>query len=158
MRTYETIYITNPTLTDEDDQATLEQFASVVTEAGGSVAVQERMGRRRLAYPIRKMEDGVYHRILYDSETSVPKELDRRLRISDKVLRHLTVYMDPEWAQATKEQAVRDAQARAEAEAAREAALAAGEGASDEGAPSMRVAADEDDSDSDDASEGEGDE
>lgn len=125
MRTYETIYITDPTVTEEEDQATLELFSSVVTEAGGSVAVQERMGRRRLAYPIRKMEDGIYHRLLYDAETAVPKELDRRLRISDKVLRHLTVYMDPEWAEATKEQAVRDAQARAEAEAAREAAAAA---------------------------------
>lgn len=127
MRTYETIYITLPTLTDEEDQAALEGFASVVSEAGGLTAVKERMGRRRLAYPIKKMEDGVYHRLLYDGEPSVPKELDRRLRISDKVLRHLTVRMDPDWAQASKDQAIREAQARAEAEAAREAALAAGE-------------------------------
>ncbi len=127
MRTYETIYITLPTLTDEEDQAVLDGFASVVSESGGVTAVKERMGRRRLAYPVKKMEDGVYHRLLYDGEPAVPKELDRRLRISDKVLRHLTVRMDPEWAQASKEQAIRDAQARAEAEAAREAALAAGE-------------------------------
>lgn len=141
MRTYETIYITLPTLTDDEDQATLEGFASVVSEAGGISAVQERMGRRRLAYPIKKMEDGVYHRLLYDGEPSVPKELDRRLRISDKVLRHLTVRMDPDWAQASKEQAIRDAQARAEAEAARAAALAAGQPV-DEGAPIAAPAVD----------------
>lgn len=141
MRTYETIYITLPTLSDEEDQAALEGFASVVSEAGGATAVKERMGRRRLAYPIKKMEDGVYHRLLYDGEPSVPKELDRRLRISDKVLRHLTVRMEPDWAQASKEQAIRDAQARAEAEAAREAALAAGE-AVVEVSPIAAVAAD----------------
>lgn len=135
MRTYETIYITYPTLTEDEDQAILEGFAAVVAEGGGNTAVKERMGRRRLAYPIKKMEDGVYHRLLYDAETAVPKELDRRLRISDKVLRHLTVRMDPDWAQASKEQAIRDAQARAEAEAARAAAVAAGEAVDEAAAP-----------------------
>lgn len=123
MRTYETLFITIPTLTDDEEKAAVESLAQVVSEAGGTFAVRERLGRRRLAYPIKKFEDGVYTRFLYDSEPSVPKELDRRLRINDKVIRHMTVYMDPEWAQASKEQAVRDAAARAEAEAARAAGL-----------------------------------
>jgi hypothetical protein len=86
------------------------------------------MGRRRLAYPIQKFEDGVYTRFLYDSEPTVPKELDRRLRINDKVIRHMTVCLEPDWAVAAKEQAVRDAQLRAEQEAARAAGLLPEEG------------------------------
>ena len=123
MRTYETLFITNPTLSDDEEKAAVDTLAQVVSDHGGTFAVRERLGRRRLAYPIKKFEDGVYTRFLYDSEPEVPKELDRRLRINDKVIRHMTVYMDPEWAQASKEQAIRDAAARAEAEAAREAGL-----------------------------------
>src|SRR5262245_56746752 len=86
----------------------------------------DRMGRRRLAYPIQKFEDGVYTRFLYDSGSDVPRELERRMRISDKVLRHLTVQLEREWAVGAKEQVVKDAQARAEAEARRAAAEAEG--------------------------------
>lgn len=136
MRTYETLFITLPTLTEDEERAMVEGLAQIVADAGGVFAVKERMGRRRLAYPIQKHEDGVYTRFLYDSEPSVPKELDRRLRINDKVIRHMTVYMEPDWAVASKEQAIRDAQARADAEAAREAGLLTDEAAE---APERRV-------------------
>lgn len=123
VRTYETVFITDPTLTDDDDKGVVDALAAVVSDGGGVFAANDRMGRRRLAYPIKKFEDGVYTRFLYDSEPGIPKELDRRLRISDKVIRHLTVRLEPDWAVAAKEQAVRDAQARAEAEAARAAGI-----------------------------------
>jgi small subunit ribosomal protein S6 len=119
--TYETIFITDPTLTEDDERTIVGGFAQIVSEGGGSMVANERMGRRRLAYPIKKFDDGVYTRFLYDSEPGVPKELERRIRISDKVIRYLTVRLEPDWAVASKEQAVRDAQARAEAEAARAA-------------------------------------
>lgn len=123
VRTYETVFITVPTLTDDEERSIVDTLSSVVTDGGGVFAANDRMGRRRLAYPIKKFEDGVYTRFLYDAESGVPKELDRRLRISDRVIRHMTVSMDEDWAKASKEQAVRDAQARAEAEAARAAGL-----------------------------------
>jgi small subunit ribosomal protein S6 len=123
IRTYETVFITDPTLTDDEEKSVVDAFTSVVTDGGGVFAANDRMGRRRLAYPIKKFEDGVYTRFLYDSEGSVPKELDRRLRISDKVIRHMTISMELDWANASKEQAVRDAKAREEAEAARAAGL-----------------------------------
>jgi small subunit ribosomal protein S6 len=118
MPTYETIFITPPNLTEDDERTTVETLSQVITSGGGTLAAQDRMGRRRLAYPIKKHEDGVYIRLLYDSEAEVPKELERRFRLSDRVLRYLTVHLDPEWAQYEKEEAVREAKRRAEAEAA----------------------------------------
>lgn len=128
VRTYETVFITPPTLTEEEERAAIDALAEIVSSTGGVFTANDRMGRRRLAYPIQKFEDGVYTRFLYDSEPSVPKELDRRLRISDKVIRHMTVCLEPDWAVAAKEQAVRDAQIRAETEAARAAGLLPEEG------------------------------
>ncbi len=115
MQTYETLFVTTPTLTDEEEQSMVEVLAQIVTDGGGTFTANERMGRRRLAYPIQKYNDGVYVRFLYDSDPAVPKELERRLRISDRILRVLTVRLDSKWAVAAKEQAVRDAQARVEA-------------------------------------------
>jgi len=118
MPTYETIFITLPSLTDQEEDSLVGGMLQVLADGGGSLTANERMGRRRLAYPIRKQEDGVYTRFLYDSEPAVPKELERRFGLSDKVLRHLTVRLEEEWAKAAKEQAILDAKARAEAEVA----------------------------------------
>ena len=129
IRTYETVFITNPTLTEDEEKSVVDTLAAIVTDGGGVFTANDRMGRRRLAYPIKKFEDGVYTRFLYDSASAVPKELDRRLRILDRVIRHMTVAMEADWAKASKEQAARDAIARAEAEAARAAGLLVDEAA-----------------------------
>jgi small subunit ribosomal protein S6 len=115
VQTYETLFVTTPTLTEDDERSTVESFSAIVTDGGGKMVANERMGRRRLAYPILKHTDGVYVRFLYDAEAAVPKELERRIRLSDRILRVLTVRLDEKWAVAAKEQAVRDAQARVEA-------------------------------------------
>jgi small subunit ribosomal protein S6 len=115
VHTYETLFITPPTLTEAEERETVEALLQVVTDGGGSLVANERMGRRRLAYPILKHNDGVYVRFLYDSEPAVPKEIERRVRISDRLLRSLTVRLEPNRAAAAKEQAVIDAKARVEA-------------------------------------------
>lgn len=123
MPTYETLFITPPTLSDDEERATVKELAAIVTDGGGSFTVNERMGRRRLAYAIRKFDDGVYTRFLYDAGIDVPKELERKIRLSENVLRSLTVRLEDDWAVASKIQAVKDAERRAEqeAEAARQA-------------------------------------
>ncbi len=73
MATYETIFITPPNLAEDVERATVETMAQVVTTGGGTIAAQDRMGRRRLAYPIKKFEDGVYIRLLYDAEGGRPE-------------------------------------------------------------------------------------
>jgi small subunit ribosomal protein S6 len=106
--TYETVFITLPSLTDQEETDLVSSLAQIVAADGGSLVANDRMGRRRLAYPLRKFEDGVYTRFLYDSTPEAPKELARRIRLSDKILRHLTVRLDPEWAEEAKEQWARD--------------------------------------------------
>lgn len=144
MPTYETLFITPPTLSDDEERATVKELAAIVTDGGGSFTVNERMGRRRLAYAIRKFDDGVYTRFLYDAGIDVPKELERKIRLSENVLRSLTVRLEDDWAVASKIQAVKDAERRAEQEAeavrqaeeeavrAAEAAASAAEKASEE--------------------------
>lgn len=123
MNTYETIFISTPNLSEDEEKSTIETLQSVITDRGGSLYIAERMGRRRLAYPIRKFDDGVYTRFLYDSESDTAKELERRMRLSDRVLRSLTVRLHKRWAEDSKEQAVRileriaEDRARAEEEA-----------------------------------------
>jgi len=130
MPTYETLFITPPTLAEEDETAVVAQMAEIVQSGGGTFHANDRMGRRRLAYPIEKFEDGVYTRFLYDAELEVPRELERRMRLSDRVLRSLTVRLERDWAVAAKEQAVHDAERReAEAAAAAEAEKLAAEAA-----------------------------
>lgn len=105
MPTYETIFITSPTLTDEETETTVSMLAGVITDGGGDMIANERMGRRRLAYPINKFDDGVYTKFLYESEGTIPSELDRRGRLADQVLRSLTVRLDKEWAADARVQA-----------------------------------------------------
>lgn len=112
MNTYETVFITPPNLTEEDERATVDLMSKIVTDGGGTFHANDRMGRRRLAYPIQKHEDGVYTRFLYDSANTVPIELQRRMRIADSILRSITVRLEKDWAEAAKKQAVLDAQRR----------------------------------------------
>jgi len=137
--TYETVFITLPSLTEQEETDLVATLAQVVTDDGGTMAANDRMGRRRLAYPVRKFEDGVYTRFLYDASPAVPKELERRIRLSDKILRHLTVRLEPDWAVAAKQQAVRDAEAREEA--ARQAVVAAAQAAEAEARKEAEAAA-----------------
>ena len=141
MHTYETLFITSPNLTEEEEQATVEALAVLIPDGGGEMITNDRMGRRRLAYPIRKFEDGVYTRFLYDSTSEVPKELERRIRLSDKVLRSLTVRLEEDWAVAAKEEAVREAERRVRVEAERAAEAAAAEAAAEVAAEAEAEAA-----------------
>ena len=116
MQTYETVLITAPNLPEEDEQTTVDSLRQIVSDGGGELVTLDRMGRRRLAYPIRKFDEGNYFRLLSDSSHEVPHELERRARLSDHVLRSMTVRLEEDWARGAKEQVVIDAQRRAEAE------------------------------------------
>ena len=143
MATYETIFITSPTLPDDDHREAATLVSQIITEGGGNIIAEDPIGRRRLAYPIRKHEDGHYMRFLYEAGTEIPKEVERRNRLSDKVIRSLTIRLDKHESVRAREQAVVDAQRRVEEEAraAEEAAKAAEEAKAAEAAAAAAAAA-----------------
>lgn len=89
MRTYEVAYIADPEL-DEQALETLEaKVVGWVEAAGGSVVKTDRWGRRRLAYPIRKRNEGVYVILFAQMPAKANAALERDLRLSEQVLRHM---------------------------------------------------------------------
>lgn len=93
MINYEIIFIVDPTLDDEMKEKTVETVKEIISTEG-EVKNTEIWGLRKLEYPIEKKTEGYYAVIDFQAEPTLPKELDRRLRISDNVIRHLIVNKD----------------------------------------------------------------
>ena len=88
MTNYEVLFIIDPALEDEKKEATIEAVKEIIA-ADGEVGNVDVWGMRKLAYPIQKKSEGYYVVIEFKAEPTLPKELDRRLKISDNVMRHL---------------------------------------------------------------------
>ncbi|MBR6444532.1 MAG: 30S ribosomal protein S6 [Firmicutes bacterium] len=93
MTNYELMFIIDPALEDEKKEAAIETVKGII-EADGSVSEVDTWGMRKLAYPIWKKNEGYYVVIQFEANPELPKELDRRLKISDVVMRHLIVNKD----------------------------------------------------------------
>ena len=91
MKAYEVLYIVKPTLDDEAREAVLDSIKNIITEAKGEVGEIDVWGSRKLAYPIEKFRDGVYTLVNFKADVEFPKELDRSLKISEDVIRHVIV-------------------------------------------------------------------
>lgn len=96
MLQYESIFIGDPTLTDDELDKLVKSYESLVSEAKGKILNLERWGRRRLAYSIDGREEGIYVLMVFESDASFPRELERRYRINDRILRYLTVRVENE--------------------------------------------------------------
>lgn len=96
MRSYELVLIARPDLDEEANKAIVEKAKSVVTAQGGQVEKEDIWGKRRLAYEIKRHKDGFYALLTFKGEPAVEQELDRVLRLSDDVIRHLIVRLDEE--------------------------------------------------------------
>lgn len=94
MPKYETMLVTSATLDEEATTALVGKFKDLIAKHGTIDAVDE-WGKRRLAYPINKENDGVYTLIHFESETDFPAELDRVYKITDGVLRSLIIAKQP---------------------------------------------------------------
>ena len=93
MTNYELMFIIDPTLEDEKKEATVETVKGII-EADGAVGEVDVWGLRKLAYPIQKKNEGYYVVVTFQASPELPKELDRRLRISEVVMRHLIINKD----------------------------------------------------------------
>ena len=91
MRLYETGFLVSPTLSEEEAEAIILQMAEVVSQKNGKMIKQEKWGKRRMAYPIKKATDAYYVFFHYEGGREIPQELGRRFRQMDTILRYLTL-------------------------------------------------------------------
>src|SRR5947208_16709964 len=101
MRTYEVLFILSPQVAEDEATTLITDFKRVGESTGAKLAHEEAWGRRRLAYPIQKFTEGNYHLFVYESDGSLA-ELDRRMKNSDRVLRHMIVRTDLDHKRAEK--------------------------------------------------------
>ena len=101
-RIYEVVFIIDPDTPDEEIKRLTENLQTIVTDQGGTITKSEIMGRRQLAYQIGRKNEGVY--VLFEIEGTGREiaELERRMRVSDQVIRYLTVRVDEERRRAEK--------------------------------------------------------
>ena len=95
-RQYELLYILPPDSTEQQVTELHEQIASVVSRLNGQIEKTDNWGRRRLAYEIGPHKEGVYVLELINGSGDLMKEIDRRLRVLDQVVRHIIVRVDEE--------------------------------------------------------------
>src|SRR5215470_1385891 len=93
-RTYEVMFIVRPDLTDEDVDKLISTIESNATAAGAKLKNTERMGKRRLAYLVRNFADGLYVLMTVDADGTAIHEVERRLRVSEPVIKFITVRVD----------------------------------------------------------------
>lgn len=101
MRTYEVLFILSPQVPEEEATTLITDFKAIAEKNGATLKNEEAWGRRRLAYPIHKFNEGIYHLFVLESESSL-SELDRRMKNVDRVLRHLIVRTDLDQKRADK--------------------------------------------------------
>jgi small subunit ribosomal protein S6 len=127
-RTYELMFIVRPDMPEEEQDKLISNLETQVGGAGGSVKSVERMGKRRLAYVVRRFQDGIYVLMTLEGEGGMVKEVERRLRVTEPVIKFITVRIDEEQKRLAKIKAIRDTKVRGKgtrAAAAAEAAEAA---------------------------------
>ena len=116
-RIYELMFIVRPDMAEEDQDKLISTLESVVTSAKGTVKKVERMGKRRLAYTVRKFHEGVYILLVVEGAGLIIHELERRLRVSEPVIKFLTVRVDEEQKRMEKIKKIREARRKAAAPA-----------------------------------------
>jgi small subunit ribosomal protein S6 len=115
-RTYEIMFIVRPDVEEADLDKLIEGFSANVTSGGGAVKSVEKMGRRRLAYTVRKFNDGFYVLLNVAIPGAGIAEIERRLRVSEQVIKFITVRMDEEEKRLAKVKALRDSKVKRSAQ------------------------------------------
>jgi len=101
------MFIVRPDVAEEDADKLIAGFSATVTGGGGVVKTVEKMGRRKLAYLVRKFNDGNYVLMTIEADGPVVLELERRLRVTEPVIKFITVRIDEEEKRLAKVKALR---------------------------------------------------
>jgi small subunit ribosomal protein S6 len=110
-RRYEIMFIVRPDLEETELDKLIEGFKKNVTDGAGEILSkpeEEKWGRRRLAYTVRKFNDGFYVLLVVAAQGSLITEIERRLRVSEQVIKFITVRIDEEEKRLAKVKALRD--------------------------------------------------
>ena len=100
-RQYEVVFIVDPTADEEVSRLT-DGFSQIVTDQGGTITKAETMGKRQLAYEINHHKDGTFVLLEIEGSGREIAELERRMRVNDRILRYLTVRVDEDRRRADK--------------------------------------------------------
>lgn len=111
MRIYEELFILRPDAAEEEIEAYVEQCKQLVIAGGGTLDKVDKWGKRKLAYRVEKREEGFYVLMQFTSGPDVVKEVERRMRVSDLVLKYLTVRIDEKLKRIEKRRKARDKRA-----------------------------------------------
>jgi small subunit ribosomal protein S6 len=118
-RTYEIMFIVRPDIEEAEIDKIIETFSGYITAGGGAIKnslADQKMGRRRLAYTVRKFNDGFYILLVVDAPASLIHEIERRLRVSEQVIKFITVRTDEEDKRVAKIKKHRDAHVKRSAQ------------------------------------------
>jgi small subunit ribosomal protein S6 len=108
------MFIVRPDAVEEDVDKLIAGFSTTVTNGGGAVKTVEKMGRRKLAYTVRKFNDGNYVLLTIEADGPVVLELERRLRVTEPVIKFITVRIDEEEKRLAKVKAARGVRRKVE--------------------------------------------
>jgi small subunit ribosomal protein S6 len=95
VRQYETGFVLSPTLSEEETAQFVQQMAEIVAQKKGRMVKQDIWGKRRMAFPIKRFQEGVYVFFTYEGAGDVSAELERRFKQTESVIRFMTVLRDP---------------------------------------------------------------
>ncbi|NPV82005.1 MAG: 30S ribosomal protein S6 [Candidatus Aminicenantes bacterium] len=95
MNQYETGFIVAPNLPEEEASALINQLAEVVSAKNGRMIKKDLWGKRKLAYSIKRFNEGLYVFFTYEGAPAIPAELERRFKQTDAILRFITIKKDP---------------------------------------------------------------
>jgi small subunit ribosomal protein S6 len=113
-RTYELMFIVRPDMVDEDLNKLISTLGSAVTSAGGTIK-SEIWGKRRLAYTVRRFNDGIFVVLIIEGTGAIVHEVERRLRVTEPVIKFITVRTDEELKRLDKIKKIRDARKKTSA-------------------------------------------
>ena len=116
-RNYELMFIARPDMVDEELNKLISTLGSSVTSAGGTVK-SEVWGKRRLAYTVGKFNDGIFVLLLIEGTGAMVHEVERRLRVTEPVIKFITVRTDEELKRLDKIKKIRDSRKKASAQPA----------------------------------------
>jgi len=91
MNNYETLYVLKPTLTDEEIASNMAKIENILVKEGAEILATDKMGMRKLAYPVEKNQRGVYTIVYFKAPGTIVSELERNLKFNEEVIKYLTI-------------------------------------------------------------------